>query len=109
MERIRLSRNEKKVLRLIADSHTCCPAYIPVDKYATAVWTLENFGLVRAAHEEGGGIVDVRLTERGRSRIAADSSLCTPTDWKWIVSTAIALIAAIIAVAALFVSCRILV
>lgn len=108
MDGIRLSRNDKKVLRLVADGHTGCPAYIPSDKYAAAAWTLERLGLVSVAREKGGGIVDVRLTERGKCRIAANPRLCTPLDWKWIASTAIALIAAIAAVAALFVSCWII-
>lgn len=108
MERIKLTRNEKKVLRLIADGQTACPAYIPTNEYSAAVWGLEQQGLVHAAREEGGGIIDVRLTEKGRSRIAADPRLCTPTDWKWVITTVIAATGAIAAIVALFVSCGII-
>lgn len=108
MERIRLTKNEKKVLRLIADGQTACPAYIAADKYAAAIWVLEQQGLIHAAREEGGGIVDARLTEKGRSRIAADPRLCTPTDWKWVITTVIAATGAIAAIVALFVACGII-
>lgn len=107
MERIKLTRNEKRVLRLIADGHTTCPAYIPTDVYASAVYSLEQYGFVRVARVEGGSMEDVRLTERGRGRIAADPGLCTPTDWRWVITTAIAAIGAIAAVAALLVACGI--
>lgn len=105
MERIRLTRNEKKILRLIADGHTACPAYAEIEN-AYAVWILESFGLVCATYEEGGDIVDVRMTAKGFAYMNSNPRLFNHVNWMKVAT--IALIAAITAIAVLFVSCEII-
>lgn len=105
MGRIRLTKNEKKVLRLIADGLTTCPNYAEIEN-AYAVCVLEYFGLVCAAYDEGGDIVDVRMTAKGFAYMYSNPRLLNPVNWQRV--TAIAVCVTIAAVVALFVSCGII-
>ena len=90
MERIRLARNEKKVLRMVAAGHVICLTEYPSHTFSASVRSLEGKGFVRGAYEEGGNVVDVMITPVGRLYIAKNPSLRNLISWKWIVTAAIA-------------------
>jgi DNA-binding PadR family transcriptional regulator len=100
MEKINLSNTQKKVLRSISLSDKR-PDTIPESVYNPTVRSLERAGLVRAMYEEGGGVVDVRLTDDGIIYLAENPTLENPVAWQ----SALAIIASIISVIALFISC----
>lgn len=91
MEKIHLTRREKEVLRLIG-SGCIRPSTYPLHLFVSSVRTLELKGLVK-----GGLLEDARLTAYGREYLALNPLLCNPIDWKWIITTAIALAAALAA------------
>lgn len=97
MEKIRLSKNEKKVLRLVA-SGSRCPATFPAHIYCGCVRSLECKGLVKGVYAEGGAVEAARLMPQGRTLLAENPKLRNPIDWKWIVTTAISLAALIAAI-----------
>ena len=98
MERIKLTKREKNVLRMLRDGNS--EALSEFD--ASSVENLARLGLVRRAGVEGGGFDDARLTNMGKEYFNDNPRLANPIDWKWVVTTAIAAIIAICAVIALF-------
>lgn len=104
--RIRLSRKEKQVLRIIA-SVGYCPGVYPLHTFNACVVSLEYHGLVQSAKEEGGGVADVRLTTFCKEYMAVNPRLCNP--FRWDIAGAVAgLLAAIASIVALFVACSII-
>lgn len=98
MEGIKLSKNEKKVLLLVASGGDC-PDSFPAHVFAGCVRTLERKGLVKGAYIEGGGVETVKLTYLGKDCLIENPRLHNPLDWKWIITTAIwitALIATVV-------------
>lgn len=96
MERIRLTRNEKVVLRLTAMGKQC-PAEYAVTKYNAAVRLLEGKALVKAVWaEESENPLLVRITENGLAYITENPTLRNPINWAAIsaIGTAIALVVA---------------
>ncbi len=96
MEKIHLTRQEKEVLRLIG-SGCIRPSTYPLHLFVSSVRTLELKGLVKGAWQEDGRLEDARLTAYGREYLALNPLLRNPIDWKWIITTAIALAAALAA------------
>lgn len=72
MERIRLSKNEKAILKALRDG-TKLP-----DKCLIAVRLLEDKELVKSARIEGGGFETLRLTPYGRYYISQNPKLRNP-------------------------------
>lgn len=105
MERINLSKNEKVVLRLIASKQRCCPAEYPLHKFAIAVRLLESKGLVKVMRQEGGEIVDTRLTEQGVVYMAENPRLINSINWS-AVATIVSMVSAVVSIIAMFISCR---
>lgn len=104
--RIRLSRKEKQVLRIIA-SVGYSPGIYPLHTFNACVVSLEHNGLVQSAKEEGGGVADVRLTTFGKEYMAVNPRLCNP--FRWDIAGAVAgLLAAIASIVALFVACSLI-
>ena len=101
MERIKLSKDEKKVLLLVASGGDC-PDSFPAHVFARCVRTLELRGLVKGAYVEGGGVEAARLTSDGRVFLAENPKLRNPINWVRIIEFAIPVIISIIA---LFISC----
>lgn len=99
MKNYKLTKNEKKVLRLIANGSDC-PDTFPISIFNEGVRSLEREGLVKVAYIEGGGVEAVRLTSEGRCLLAENPSLKNQTDWKWIIATGIAVIGAITGIVA---------
>ncbi len=95
MERIRLTRDEKAVLRLLMrreiGGEGCNSG-----EYISAVDSLQTKGLVHASWGEGHELVDARISQKGKIYLTDNPRLRNPVDWKWIVTTAIALAGAVL-------------
>lgn len=107
MERIRLSKQEKTVLRMLANGCGCPDTY-PRHIFVAAVGSLEKKGLAQGAWTEGHTLEDARITRQGLAYLSQNPALRNPVDRKWVVTTAIATVAAVAGIAALFVSCLLL-
>ncbi len=70
-----------------------------------AIYRLVTLGLVRAAFTEGNRLEAAELTTMGKQYLYDNPWLRNPINWKWIVTTCIAAIAAGAAVAVLFIAC----
>lgn len=101
MERIKLTKEEKKVLLLISTGCDC-PDSFPAHIFTGCVRSLERKGLVKGAYVEGGGVEAARLTSDGRVFLAENPKLRNPINWVRIIELAIPVIISIIA---LFISC----
>ena len=102
MERIKLTRNEKVVLRLTAMGKGK-PTDFAVTKYNAAVRLLESKALVKAVWaEESENPLLVRITENGTAYLTGNPALRNPINWQLLATIA----AAVAAVAALFVACN---
>lgn len=100
MERIKLSRREKQVLRTLSKQ-----GFDALSEFDNpALGNLERLGLVKTARIEGGGVEGARLTTMGKEYLMDNPHLYNPVDWKWVITT---VIAAIAAAATLFVACSI--
>ena len=107
MGKIHLTKHEKEVLRLI-QSLGGCPETYPYDVFAACVRSLQRKGFVRGFWSEEKGLVTVVVTDEGMLYMAENPTLRNPVDWKWIITTAIALASVIIAAIALFVACSLI-
>ena len=104
MERLKLTKSEKTVLRMVAGGVR--PKEFPTHIYTSSVMSLERLGLVKAYWKEENGVpVDADLTDHGAMYISENPILRNPVDWKWVVTTIVAAIAAVAGVAALFIAC----
>lgn len=108
MEQIGLTKQEKTVLRLLASGCNECPDAYPRHIFVSCVRSLEHKGLAKGAWQEGGEMEDARITPFGREYLAENPSLRNPVDWRWVITTAIATVAALASIVALFVSCSLL-
>lgn len=104
MERIYLTKKEKTVLRLLNCGRDC-PDDFPRHIFSGCVDSLEAKGLAHGAWGEGHYLESARITSKGKDYIALYPGLGNPVDWKWVVTTVIALVGAITAMVALFVAC----
>ena len=103
MERIKLTKNEKNVLRMVMTDTK--PSHYPAHLYASAVLSLERLGLVKAFWaEETDMPVCVTITNYGRAYLAENPSLRNPTNWTAITAIATS-ITAVLALIALFIAC----
>lgn len=106
MERIRLSKSAKQVFRLTDKGIVQCPDYITQSDFNNGARELQSCNLAYCHEEENGNVEVMRISEYGKRYIAFNPSLSNPVDWKWVITTTIAIIAAISAFAALFVACK---
>ena len=78
---------EKVVLRILSNQ-----GYEALSEFdASAVRSLSGLGFVKAAFTEGGGVEDAKLSTMSKEYLREFPSLRNPVDWKWVVTTAIAL------------------
>lgn len=105
MDRIRLTKAEKRVLRMIASGQGSCPAEYPLHEFNTAVRSLHRHELVQGSFAEGGNVVDSRLTTIGRQYLAENPRLANPADWGKI-GTIVGIIGTLFGIIALFVACN---
>ena len=96
MERIKLTKREKAVLRILSQQ-----GFEALSEFdASDVRELSERGFVKAAFTEGGVIEDAKLTTKGKEYLRDYPSLRNPVDWKWAVTTTIAVAAALAAFSA---------
>ncbi len=105
MGRIKLIKEEKKVLRLLSKHGARSLGTIPRSQVRRALRSLEEKHLIRAAWTEGGDYESARLTRDGRDYLIENPKLRNPIDWKWIATIGLATIGAITGIAALLVVC----
>lgn len=77
MERIKLTKREKKVLRALQTD--TFDSLSPEDKHA--VFSLQSKGLVRAYYCEGGDVADARLSLKGECYMEQNPKLRNPFNW----------------------------
>lgn len=106
MERIRLTKDEKTVLRLLFNGCGCPDTY-PRHKFVSCVDSLERLGLAKGAWTEGHNLENACITPYGKAYMAFNPNLCNPIDWKWVIATSVAVASAVFAAAALFVACSV--
>ena len=101
MEKKQLSKQQKRVLRLLRDNRFD----LLTEMDYPALHELYDSGFARVAYIERGIPEAAQLTTFGKNYLAENPKLRNPVDWKWVATTCIAAIAAAAAVAALFVAC----
>lgn len=103
MERIRLSSEEKKVLRELRRGNTDVPVGMCHYAYFDAVVSLTEKRLIlsRTNYDE---VIDTRLTPKGYAYMNGNPRLLNPVNWTMVAAIA-ACVAAVAATLALFVSC----
>lgn len=89
MERVKLSKNEKKVMRCIASGGRCSDSF-PAKVYSRCVRSLGWKGLVKSGYIEGGVAELARLTPDGRDYLAGNPNLTNPSNRVMIIIIAIA-------------------
>ncbi|MBR3591141.1 MAG: hypothetical protein IKL43_09090 [Alistipes sp.] len=104
MERIKLSKSEKQVLRMVASGLHQCPDEYPSHTFSAAVRVLKGKELVTAHFREGGGVLDVRTTDYGKQYMAEYPHLRNPINWS-VVAAISSIATAIATTLALFVGC----
>ena len=103
MERIRLNKSEKEVLRLL--NNGCgCPETYSRNVFVSCVDKLEMKGLAKGAWSEGHKLEDARITLKGKAYISENPNLRNPVDWAMI-ATLIAAFSALVSLIALFIAC----
>ena len=105
MERIKLTKAQKCVYRMIASGQGACPAEYPSHTFNAAVRTLHKYELVQGSFAEGGNVVDSRLTPLGRQYLADNPRLTNPIDWGK-VGAIVDIIGTLFGIIALFVACN---
>lgn len=103
MEKIKLSKDEKKVLRLLNGGCGCPDAY-PWHVFAACVDSLERKGLAKGAWASGHVLVDARLTSNGEAYLALNPGLRNPVDWQ-MVAVAVSVVGLAVSIVAMFVAC----
>ena len=86
MERIRLTSNEKRLLRYLTYGGDIYGFDMESNMMRNAAKGLRRKELVNVAFVEGGKVEDIRLTEDGKNYISEYPYLINPIDWKWVVS-----------------------
>lgn len=104
MERIKLSKIEKKCLLLLNRHGSESLDTIARSQVCRALRSLESKDMVNVAWMEGGDYEAVKLSHNGRSYLIENPNLRNPIDWNK-VSAIAAIVAALAAIAALFIAC----
>ena len=86
MKRIRLSKEEKEVFRMVSKFGGECPSTYPAHVFNAYIRSLERKGLVKAHFVRGGRVVwRAKLTEEGKHYICSNPNLANPIDIKMVV------------------------
>ena len=107
MEKLKLTKSEKRVFRLLASGFTGIPSDIPYDRYILAVRSLKDKGLVYCSFLTDDTLWVIRITEKGRFYIFENPNLKNPVDWNKIAALA-AIVSAILALVTILVGCTFL-
>ena len=103
MERIKLNKNEKRVLRELKRGRDGIPNGMNNYSFTDAVVTLTEKKLIQSKvdYEE---VVAAKLTAKGYSYLSSNPSLLNPINWTAVAALG-AWIAAIVGIIALFLAC----
>ncbi len=66
---------------------------------------LHQKGLMYIHEEEGGEVIAISLSDRGRLYVEINPKQHNPIDWRWIITTTLLTITAATGIIALFVAC----
>lgn len=105
MERVKLSKNAKIVLRLLEQGHNLCPKGMNYADFNRGALELRRNDFALCHQEENGNVEAAQLTELGTLYIAENPSLSNPVNWTAI-SMIIGGITAICSIFALFIACN---
>jgi hypothetical protein len=104
MEKIKLSENQKRLLRSLYEKKY--PEVVPIEDFEDFN-LLEVEGLVNAAHcrgMQGLSLHNPSITEKGLAYITSNPTLQNPSIWddkKYVINTIISVIALLVAIIAL--------
>ena len=104
MQRIKMTRNEKQILRLLAAENDCPPT-TPHHLFVAGCIGLENKGLARCSWASGCELASAELSYRGKAYIEAYPSLRNPIDWAWLAPAAFIVASVAVALIALLTAC----
>lgn len=105
MQKVRLTRNEKRTLRLLA-AGLWCPDSMPFHQFAAGCIGLKRKGFAQCTRVSGHELADAQITTEGETYLAINPTLRNPIEWKWIITTIITFGAFIVSVVALLTACR---
>lgn len=107
MERIYLTRTEKRILMHVSSNREKQPGDITPIMFRYSLATLQEKGLVQCKfnYDE---VLAASLSVKGRAYLEQNPSLRNPIDWKGIITIIATTITAIATTVALFVACTIL-
>lgn len=106
MERIRLTKNEKRLLRNIASGASYWPDGMSDASVAACADVLKDKGLIEATFASGHEVVFAEITHKGVMYLQENPHLRNPVDRKWLIATIIAIASVTTAILASFVACR---
>lgn len=107
MKRIHLSKPEKRLLRCLAAQILGRPAEPTARIEITdAIRGLEAKGLAHARYEEGGDVVDARISRKGRLYVQTFPTLRNPINWPLVAQWLSVALGAAATAAALFACAR---
>ena len=107
MERVQLTKVEKRVLRWLQRNDGSKLKQIEKLAFAPAVRSLEQKGLVRGFWSEEVWLVDAVLTESGETYMFFNPRLRNPINWNKVAAIA-ACISALAAILCLLVACSVI-
>lgn len=82
MDRIRLNKDEKAVLRLLQSGVGNCPDTYPRHLFTACVNSLERKGLAKGAWATGREECTAEITNLGIAYLEVNPSLRNPIDWE---------------------------
>lgn len=108
MQRIRLTRSEKQLLRNIAAGVSYWPDTMSCEAVSCAVAELERHGLIRVAWASGHIVAAAELTDFGTAYVLANPHLRNPVECQSILGSAIAIATLAVVIVALLTACYVL-
>lgn len=107
MDRIRLSKEEKKILRELNRGNASVPDGMNNYTFFDAVVSLRDKRLVKAIAEYETDVHGLKLTAKGYAYLRDNKLLLNPVNWTMIAAIG-ATVAAVAAVLGLFISCTLI-
>ena len=105
MQRVKLTKDAKAAFMLLDKGVYQCPKEMPFQHFNNGMLELRRHDFAVCHQEENGNVEAAQLTEKGKLYLSLNPSLHNPIDWKWLITTIIACIAAISALIALLIAC----
>jgi len=105
MERIKLSKAEKKILRKLKRGSSEIPDGMDNYTFYDSVVSLREHGLAKAVTEFETDVHGLKLTAKGYAYLRSNPRLINPVNWTKLAAIG-AIVAAIASVIALFIACN---